>query len=273
MTVSDFKNKLVHALSTCDKVLGIGQTGDTNAKLVPGYSDIDLFVLCSAIPSEEERREFYLNLTTEPVEPMMNVCSGGIWGYGDVFLINGIEIMPMYFTIEEMDRYLTDTLQRKHIENEGRFYPTGRLASVETINILYEENSVWTSMKKKVKQYPEGLFAKLFRFHIARVIDDEDLGRVVLRKEELFYHQVLENALDHLLQALFAVNHTYFPSRKRTKEYIESFLIKPDFFYEKLMDIIEKSISSATIEESVKGLRNITMELLRIGDGVFKISV
>lgn len=266
MTVFNFKENLVKILSECDKVKGIGQTGDINLKLIPGFSDIDLFVLCSVVPDDKERRELYSKVMPEAVESIMNVCSGGIWGYGDIFNINGIEVMPMYFTIEEMDKYISETLQGKHVGNEGRFYPTGRLASVDKINILYEEKSVWTDLKGKVRQYPRDLFYGLYKFHIERVIDDEDLGRAVLRKDVLFYHQVLESALDHLLQALFALNGTYFPSRKRNGEYIDSFIYKPEFLCDRLMDIIKKAALSETIGESVKELRNITVELLHIGE-------
>ena len=38
-------------------ILGIGQTGEVNAPLVPGKSDIDMFVLCTGVPSKTEREE------------------------------------------------------------------------------------------------------------------------------------------------------------------------------------------------------------------------
>ncbi|WHH60638.1 hypothetical protein [Petroclostridium sp. X23] len=59
MTVFEFKEKLVYALSVCNNIKGIGQTGNINLELVPGYSDIDLFVLCSMVPNEEERRQLF----------------------------------------------------------------------------------------------------------------------------------------------------------------------------------------------------------------------
>jgi hypothetical protein len=201
---------------------------------------------------------------------MMNVCNGGIWGHGDILLIDGIDVMFMYFTIDEMSNYLDEVLQGKYLDKEGGFYPIGRLSSIENINILYESNTVWTKMKEKVKTYPIDLFEKLFNYHITKVLDEEDLGRVILRKEVMFFHQVLENALDHLLQALFAVNCTYFPSRKRSEQYIKAFKNKPDDCYERLLRIIENSISSKTIEESVKELRNITAEIVEIGNMVYK---
>lgn len=46
MDVNGFKLKLVETISKCDKILGIGQTGDLNVPLIAGKSDIDLFILC-----------------------------------------------------------------------------------------------------------------------------------------------------------------------------------------------------------------------------------
>lgn len=86
----------------------------------------------------------------------------------------------------------------------------------------------------------------------------------------MFYHQVSENALDHFLQALFAVNDTYFPSRKRSEQYIKAFKNKPNDCYERICNIIKNSVSSQTIEESINELRSITKELIQIGNTVFK---
>ena len=57
MDANDFKNRLVEFLSADERILGIGQTGDVNAPLVPGKSDIDMFVLCSGVSSKTEREE------------------------------------------------------------------------------------------------------------------------------------------------------------------------------------------------------------------------
>jgi len=46
-------------LSEISEICGIGQTGDLNAPLVPGKSDIDMFVICGKIPAKKERPKFY----------------------------------------------------------------------------------------------------------------------------------------------------------------------------------------------------------------------
>lgn len=268
MTTLEFKDKLVMEMSKCNKVKGIGQTGDISAQLTPGLSDIDIFVLCTVVPSKEERLKIYETLYGNYSGLTMEVCNGGLWGYGDILISNNIEVMPMYFTIEEMEKYLDDTLKGKNIEKDGRFYPTGRLASIETINVLYEYEMAWTKLIKKVKEYPQALFEKLYSYHISCVLDDEDLGRVLLRKDVLFYHQVLEESLDHLLQALYAINQRYFPSRKRTQLFIESMHKKPQDFYDRLLQIVMNAAKSNTIEDSVRELKNITIEIKKLAADV-----
>ncbi|HKM21367.1 MAG TPA: hypothetical protein VJZ01_04935 [Lachnospiraceae bacterium] len=261
MTIQEFKDKLVSKIAKNDNVMGIGQTGDLNAPLIAGQSDIDMFVLCTEIPTQQEREEIYLPLSNDYSECMMAVCNGGIWGYGDILFFDGIDVMPMYFTIQEMQEYLEQTLAGEHLYKEGRFYPVGRLASIEGLNVLFERDRAWSKLIDIVKARPQELFLKMYEFHIELVLDEEDLGRSVLRKEVLFYHQVVEEALDYLLQALFALNHTYFPSRKRMQQYLEHFQVKPVNCYERLLTIVEEAAHEDTIEQSVQHLRELTAEI------------
>lgn len=97
MDTNDFKWKLVEEISNCDEILGIGQTGDMNAPLIAGKSDIDLFIICKNVPDSDRRLSLYASLDCLYDKLEMEVCSGGVWGYGDIFYINGIDVMPMYF--------------------------------------------------------------------------------------------------------------------------------------------------------------------------------
>lgn len=216
MDANDFKLMLVEEISNCDEILGIGQTGDMNAPLIAGKSDIDLFIICKNVPDSDRRLSLYKSLDGLYDKLEMEVSSGGVWGYGDMFYINGIDVMPMYFSVANMQEYIDEILAGKHLEKEGSFYPVGRLASIETINVLWEKNNAWTNIVSKVKTYPQDFFDKWYSSEAWRIVDEEDLGRAKLRREVLFYHQVVENFLDHFLQALYAKNRRYFPSRKRT---------------------------------------------------------
>jgi hypothetical protein len=265
MKAIELKNKIVQKLAQRDTVMGIGQTGSIDAVLVPGKSDIDLFVLCSEIPSGNERETWYSELEKADCTVQMEVCRGGVWGTGDVLVVDGIDVMPMYFTVQEMQDYLEEILACKHLEKDGDFYPVGRLSSISGITVLYEKENTWTKLKEMVNQKPDLFFRQWFLSEINQVIDEEDLGRSELRKEVLFYHQVLENALDHLLQALFAMNHCYFPSRKRTVSAIDSFRYKPENCCTRLHDMITWGASEDTIALSIMELRNMTGEVIGLG--------
>ena len=79
-------------------VEAIGQTGDPDEVPIPGFRDYDLFVLCSKIPSMEERISCYNRQEELFTELNMEVCKADIhWRTGDILLIDGVETMFMYF--------------------------------------------------------------------------------------------------------------------------------------------------------------------------------
>lgn len=261
MNANDFRDQLITMLAADRDILGIGQTGDIFAPLIPGKSDIDLFVICERIPDRQERLSRYQPLIAACSSLQMEVCSGGVWGYGDIFVCEGIDVMPMYFTKTEMEGYLREVLDGRHLEREGRFYPIGRLASIEALHVLHEKDASWTKIISMVKAHPPELFSRWYSSEIGQMIDEEDLGRAELRHEVLFYHQVTEAFLDHFLQALYAKNNCYFPSRKRAEEAIASFKLKPAACFERLLRIVELGSRAAAIDQSVAELRKLAEEL------------
>lgn len=267
MNALTLRNELVRVLAVDDRIMGVGQTGSLDAALIPGKSDIDLFVLCTAIPTVEERQAFYRGLGAEAIH--MSVCNGGLWGYGDILLAGGIDVMPMYFTVQEMQAYCQQVLEGKHMEKDGRFYPVGRLASIATLHILYEKEQTWSGLQNHVNSKPIGFFKQWYAQEMGQVLDEEDLGRCEIRHEVLFFHQVLENALDHLLQALYAVNLCYFPSRKRTAAAIESFDHKPADCCDRLLRLVQYGSREDTMQDAMDELRCLSAEVAALGEQVF----
>lgn len=261
MNANEFRDQLTALLADSGDVCGVGQTGDPAAPLIPGKSDIDLFVLCTRVPDRAERLSRYQGLLEACDKVQMEVCCGGVWGCGDIFECGGIEVMPMYFTCKEMEGYLREVLAGRHLEKEGRFYPIGRLASIESLHVLHEKNAAWTRLISLVQAHPRELFSRWYASEVGQMLDEEDLGRAGLRHEVLFYHQVVEAFLDHFLQALFAKNDCYFPSRKRTEEAIAAFPVKPRDCYARLVRIVALGAAPDTIDQSIEELRAIAREL------------
>lgn len=242
--------RLFDEVSNINIIRAIGQTGNINFVPKAGEADIDIFVLGDIVPSYEERKVVYDKNSDLFEECHMNVCEGGVWGTGDVFMIDGVETMLMYFSTDETINYIDDILNGKHLDSIKGFYPIGRCATLKNINIIYDELGIIASLKEKLSSYPHELKEDMVAFHIRKTNDEEDFGSALLRKDILFYHQVLEVSIDHYLQVLYAINKTYFPSRKRTKQYMDSFRIKPENCYERLLKVIRFGSNPDDIEKS-----------------------
>ena len=91
--------------------------------------------------------------------------------------------------------------------------------------------------------------------------DTEDLERATLRGDALFYHFALDLALDHFLQALFARNRAYFPSRKRSLEIARGFKVQPKGLAERLHAVLEKGGKPETLRESFEEWAKLCDEL------------
>jgi hypothetical protein len=221
-------SKLVTAIAANPCVRAVGWSGGGRALPQPGEGDIDIFIYCSQIPQAEQRHELLASLR-EDVEPFdVGRSESQHWGQGDRCCVHGIETWLLYFTVAEAQTELEDILAGKHLGREDDdFYPLGRLAMWNTMRVLYDPDGVLQSFKNRLKIYPAQLAEAVVSYHLEALKDVEDFERATRRKDTLFYHFALDLALDHFLQALFAVNKVYFPSRKRSEEFIEHFQIKP----------------------------------------------
>ena len=241
---------LVDRISQIGEVLSIGKSGGEKLP-VASESDIDLFVFCSEIPSAVKRRDAIEQLGNSVTGCEISEKAGRFWGFCDFVFIGDAEICLMYFTTDEMDRDIEPVLNGSRLDREDEYYyPTGRCASFLSMHILCDKQGYIKAMQEKLSVYPEDLSKKLFEHHIRKINDEEDFERAVSRRDVLFYHATLESVLDHFLQALFAVNHRFFPSRKRTLEWIERFENKPENCSERLLKVISLGTARETLSES-----------------------
>jgi hypothetical protein len=168
----------------------------------------------------------------------------------------------MYFTIDETLDDIDSILDGNYPDKlENYYYPIGRCAILKNINILYEKNDFLKNLKNTLSIYPDKLSKILAEYHLKELEDIEDLERAVIRKDILFYHFALDIALDHFLQALFALNRTFFPSRKRTMSFIEHFKCKPDRCDEKLLNIARLGSCAEELDESFDLWKAVVNEL------------
>jgi len=243
-------NLLVKIFSEINGVLSIGKSGGESIP-TQNESDIDIFIFCNQIPKVNTRKQSFKKLDNAISNMKLSETSGRFWGVCDFVTINDTEICLMYFTIFDMNNEIESVLNGSRLEREAEyFYPTGRCATFLSMYILYDTNGYIEKMKEKLSDYPLILSEMLYNHHIEKMKNDEDFERAVTRQDILFYHSTLENSIDHFLQALFALNKCFFPSRKRTLLFIDDFKYKPLNYSEKLLKVIELGSTAQTLAQS-----------------------
>lgn len=231
--------QLINDISNVKVIQSIGISGIIDPIPKAGEGDIDVFIYCDEIPKLDERKAIMNQMGDSLQEIRINVFEGGHWGIGDFAKINGIETWLMYFTVKETIRDVESILNGNYPDRlDNYYYPIGRCAMLKNINVVYDKSDFLFSLKKRLSEYPNELSKTLTQYHFDELEDIEDLERAVARKDMLFYHFALDLAIDHYLQALFAINKIYFPSRKRSLQLIESFHTKPKNCEEHLLEVI-----------------------------------
>jgi hypothetical protein len=216
--------------------------------------DIDIFVYCSAIPPAGERRI----LLSEYSESYIPGETSGHWGICDLVYIDGKEVWLMFISERDAESEAKAILSGSMPEKlENYYYPVGRLATIKNLKVLYDRTGFLNNLKSMIAVYPDELAKTLLKFHADALSDTEDLTRAALRGDVLFYHFALDIVLDHFLQALFAMNRVYFPSRKRSLQYIKNFKTKPGDCKEKLLDIVKTGSESGTAGQSLELVKDL----------------
>lgn len=258
---------LISNISEMSEVQSIGICGSKSSFPRAGEGDIDIFIYCDIVPSPEKRQAILNHLGNHVQEVKVNIFEEGHWGIGDFVLINGIETWLMYFTVNETVTDVESILSGKYPDKlDNYYYPIGRCAMLKNINILYDKSNFLDNLKKRLSKYPDKLGKILIQYHLDELDDTEDLERAVVRKDVLFYHFAMDIAIDHFLQALFAINKVYFPSRKRTLDFIENFNIKPEGCNEKLLEVIRLGGLSEEIDHSFSIWSDMVNELKKLSN-------
>lgn len=244
-------DELIIKISEMNEVQAIGISGSKSPLPKAGEGDIDIFIYCDTIPSLEKRQSILAQLGNKIEDSKINIFENTHWGTGDFTLINNVETWLMYFTTSDTITNIEEILNGDYPDKlDNYYYPIGRCAMLRNINILYDKTDFLRALKEKLSVYPDKLAKILLEYHLEELDDLEDLERAVARKDVLFYHFALDIAIDHFLQALFALNKVHFPSRKRSIEIIRGFKIKPEHCEENLLEVIKFGGYSEGINQS-----------------------
>ena len=230
---------VIGVVSALEDVRAIGKSGGA-ALPERAESDIDVFVFSRRIPDPAMRQTVYRRALGEGCDCRVSPTGGPFWGVCDFLTIAGTELCLMHFTLDEMTAEVETVLSGRRLEREGNyFYPTGRCASLLSLHVLCDKDGFLSSLRQHIAAYPSALARAQTQHHLRQLGDTEDLERAISRQDVLFYHASLDLAIDHFLQALFAMNGTYFPSRKRTLQHLSGFAVLPEACGQRLLQIVE----------------------------------
>lgn len=251
-------------LTALESLPGVRAAGKTGGKQLPAgcESDIDLFIFCDQIPEQSKREAALAPLSDAVTVDSFGGAEDVHWGLVDALHIGNQEVYLMFFSIDAFSASLESILNGRRLEREANyFYPTGRCASVLGMYAFYDPDRYLEGWQQRLAAYPEALSGALIRYHCAGMDDEEDFSRAIRRGDALFYHATLDLALDHFLQALFALNRVYFPSRKRSLEFIRSFAVKPENCEARLLRAVALGAKPETLEKSYRLWQALCREL------------
>ena len=251
-------------LQTIMRLPALRAIGKTGGEALPsdGYSDIDLFLFCEQIPALEIRSVHYSLFPRSVTVAKFGSSEHPHWGLVDSILIGEQEVYLMYFTQSKFTASINAILRGERTEREENyFYPTGRLASIQGMHEFYDTEGYLADIKTRITVYPDALRGAILSRCLPKIDDEEDFMRAIRRKDVLFYHATLDLALDRFLQALFALNRVYFPSRKRSLEFIREFAIKPEDCEARLERVVALGASAETLMESYEAWQSLCREL------------
>lgn len=255
-------DSLLGNITELSEVQSIGISGSKDPLPKAGEGDIDVFIYCDRIPETQKRQAVIDQMGDRVQGDKINILEKGHWGTGDLVFVNGVETWLMYFTVSETLKEVEAILNGEYPDKlDNYYYPIGRCAMFKNMSILYDKNDFLGQLKEKLAGYPDRLAKLLTQYHLEKLEDTEDLERAVMRNDVLFYHFAMDLGIDHFLQALFAMNKTYFPSRKRTLEFIENFNIKPERCGEKILEVLRLGSCPKSIKQSYGLWRNLVKEL------------
>ena len=263
-SVDSVFHELIRSLKVLPQIRAIGKTGG-GALPDDGSGDIDLFVFCDTIPLLPERKQAFaaLNGTVTIVE--FGSTEHPHWGLVDSLLIGQQEVYLMFFTMRVFAESIVSILRGERTQREENyFYPAGRCASILGMHAFYDPDGFLAGLKEQCSVYTDAMRDALLRAHLPMIDDREDFQRAIRRGDVLFFHATLDLALDHFLQALFALNRAYFPGRKRSAALIRSFALKPDDCEARLLRAVELGARAETLAESYAIWRALCMEMHRL---------
>ena len=253
---------LVSSLTKDERIIAVGLSSHPIPQK-PDEGDIDLFIYCSVIPEDRERIALYPEIVKDHEQFQCSIMDDAHWGLADFTHLNGIEAWIMYFMKDKESHNFEDIFNGLVFSRCNGFYPTGRLAMYKNMSILFEREPYLSQFKKRVQTYPPKLKDVIMKSAREELCDEEDLRRGAVRKDLVFFHWVLDNALDAFMQYAYALNDELFPGRKRNLEQVADFSLIPQNISQRVKDMIRLASHEETLQEACTAFFALRDEMIK----------
>jgi predicted nucleotidyltransferase len=219
-------------------------TGSVADGLSDFYSDIDMAVYYSELPSEEDLAKVRQTLTGS---------SERRWLLGDrekgtlieSFAVGGVECQVIHSTTEAIQEQINSILLEHQVVT-----PTHKAMSGLLKCIPFFGEDLIQSWKTRIAQFPEPLAEKMVRHYLNFFPIWGLTHQFTQRDARLFYQQSLLEAVQNLLGLLSGLNRVYYSTFqfKRSRKFTQTLKIAPEGLYERLERLFELDVSVAGAE-------------------------
>ena len=259
--------KLYKEFSLLPEVEAIALGGSRAGDSYDEKSDYDLYIYCSSLPSEDDRKEI-----------IQKYCSyyeigNAFWELeDDCTLSNGIDIDILYRNLENFESDLSAVVEKCAARNG---YTTAMWHNLLTSKILYDKNGSYARLKERFGvPYPDKLRENVVLRNLRLLSDnlpsyDKQIKKAVKRKDYVSVNHRVTAFLESYFDIIFAVNRLTHPGEKRMVEYaVKNAKILPDNFegnIERLFDnlYINPDKALVAIDDMIKNLVAICRENIK----------
>ncbi|KGX87114.1 DUF4037 domain-containing protein [Pontibacillus marinus] len=237
------------------KIEAIILAGSVSKNLQDQHSDIELHILWSASPEDEDR-----------LGPI-HLVGGSILGYhpyeeeewSESYLTeDGIKLEISNFLSSTVERFISDVIDKYETDYDKQCI----VASIYDGVSLYGEETVH-ELKSKVAEYPLELSKQMISKNLWLGNRWNNREALLNRKDWLMLYDVICDVQKKLFGVLFGMNHMYVhhPTFKWMEFNIEKMRIKPENLYDRLTNTL-----IGNPESSVKELESLIEEVLVLAE-------
>lgn len=258
----DITTQVISFYSRLPQVNSILLVGSRNGKPQDHYSDLDFFIFYDGIPpSTDARKNLISSLQFENEHIFVFDDHSYEYGISDDFEVNSVEVCQTFYCVDNVKKQV-NSVYHGFYRKIGFYYPMAIVAAIAESEIIYAKDLFINTLKVKCASYPPFLKTVVIQEELPMI--NYYMSRICLaifRNDKFYFDDLVYQAIDSILQVIFALNSTYLYSRKDLKNKINKLKCKPEKFFENLLFLIDKIGESESMKKKQTILALLTQQL------------